>query len=252
MEPIIVIGMGELGSAFAQGWLKAGHPVIPVLRQHDLQAMAQHHPAPAAVLIAVAEKDIQQQLAQLPTTWRDRLILIQNELLPRDWQAHDLDNPTVVSVWFEKKKGQLPKVVQTSVVYGPHSTLVLEAYHQLELPARALVSAEDLAYELVLKNLYIQTTNFAGLKVGGTVSELASQHAPLMQAVADDVLLLQSRLTGMTLDHARLMDDLAKAFAGDPLHKCLGRTAPARLARALSQAQELGLYLPTLASLPAQ
>jgi hypothetical protein len=39
-------------------------------------------------------------LIGIPSVWRDRLVLLQNELLPRDWQAQRIPNPTVISVWF--------------------------------------------------------------------------------------------------------------------------------------------------------
>jgi hypothetical protein len=37
--------------------------------------------------------------------------MMQNELLPRDWAIHDFIDPTVISVWFEKKKGMDSKVL---------------------------------------------------------------------------------------------------------------------------------------------
>ncbi|MFP5339503.1 MAG: hypothetical protein ACLGIW_13590, partial [Gammaproteobacteria bacterium] len=37
--------------------------------------------------------------------WRPRVALIQNELLPRDWEKYRYEHPTVISVWFEKKQG---------------------------------------------------------------------------------------------------------------------------------------------------
>jgi len=54
------------------------------------------------VVIAVAEKDIQAVLQEIPPSWRNKLVLLQNELLPNDWLKHNLD-PGVISVWFEKK-----------------------------------------------------------------------------------------------------------------------------------------------------
>jgi len=39
---------------------------------------------------------------------------------------------------------------------------------------------------------------------------------------------------------------MLQAFDGDPDHGCMGRSAPARLARALQQANEAGLAVPKL------
>ncbi len=66
--------------------------------------MAKALTAPALVLVAVGEADLHPVLEKIPTAWRDCLALLQNELLPRDWEAHGLQEPTVISVWFEKKK----------------------------------------------------------------------------------------------------------------------------------------------------
>ena len=52
----------------------------------------------------VADGDLHPVLEQIPQAWRDRLGLLQNELLPRDWQAHQLINPTVISVWFGQSR----------------------------------------------------------------------------------------------------------------------------------------------------
>ena len=103
--PIIIIGIGEMAGVFARGLLRSGHPLYPITRDMDMAAEAQALPEPQAVLVAVAEKDLYATLQQLPQTWRERLILLQNELLPRDWLMHDIHSPTVISVWFEKKTG---------------------------------------------------------------------------------------------------------------------------------------------------
>lgn len=243
---IVVIGLGELGSVFARGFLRLGYPVQGITRQMDKQAIAMQIPQPTAVLISVGEADIAKTLATLPSQWSDKVILIQNELLPRDWKAAAIENPTVMSVWFEKKKGMDSKVVLPSPVYGPHAKLVFEALAQLELPSFILDSEAELNYELVRKNLYILTTNIAGLEAGGTVAELAEHHAELMQAVADDVLKIQDWLTGNKNDRARLMAGLIEAFKGEPDHGCMGRSAPARLKRAVGFAEQAGLEVATL------
>jgi hypothetical protein len=197
-------------------------------------------------MISVGEADIEKALATLPKQWRDKTILIQNELLPRDWLTANISNPTVASVWFEKKKGMDSKVVLPTPVYGPNAKLVFEALAQLDLPSFILDSEAELNFELVRKNLYILTTNIAGLAVGGNVAELAENHPEVMSAVANDVLDIQDGLTNGNNDRARLMAGLQEAFKGDPLHGCMGRSAPARLKRALGFAEQAGLKVSTL------
>ena len=249
--PHLIIGLGELGSIFATGLLKLGKTVIPVLRNQNLTEVAETIATPESVWVCVAEKDIHQLLAEIPTPWRDKLILIQNELLPHDWQQHGINAPTVISVWFEKKAGKAPQVVLPSVTYGKLADLVIAVYNKLNLPARILNDETSLLFELVLKNLYIQTSNIAGLAVGGTTSELVEQHAHLLQAVANDVIYLQETLTNQHFDHSQLMNALKNAFYGDPNHSCMGRSAPARLQRALDLANQHGIALPSIAAIAA-
>ncbi len=249
--PIVIIGIGEMAGVFARGFLRCGHPVYPVTRQMDPDALAAELPEPLMVLVAVAEKDLQSALRELPRAWRPRVMLLQNELLPADWEAHGLE-PTVISVWFEKKKGQDHKVLVPSPVHGPHAALVARGLATLDIPTAILADRDQLLFELVRKNLYIVTTNVAGLKVGGTVQELREHHAPLMHEVADDVLAIQEHLTGVSLPRARLMEAMLAAFDGDPHHRCMGRSAPARLARAIVQAGEAGIEVPALGRIAAE
>ena len=45
--PVVVIGLGEMGSVFARGLLRLGHPVFPVVRSTDIHALAAQLPEPA-------------------------------------------------------------------------------------------------------------------------------------------------------------------------------------------------------------
>ena len=245
-RPVVLIGIGEIGGVFARGLLRSGHTIVPVTRAMDMDQVAGEVPDPLAVVVAVAENDLHPVLEGLPGTWKDKLCLLQNELLPRDWQAHGLGQPTVISVWFEKKPGMDVKPLVPSPVYGPQSQLVHDALTALGIPAVVLDEADQLLFELVRKNLYILTTNIAGLVTGGTVLDLWENHRNLAIEVAEDVLELQASLTGQSLDGRRLIDAMLTAFDGDPQHNCTGRSAPARLARALQIADEAGLDVPAL------
>ena len=251
-DPFCIIGIGEMAGVFARGLLRRGHPLYPVTRGMDLEAVAAAIPSPRRVLVAVAEKDLHPVLAAVPEAWRDRLVLLQNELLPRDWRAHGISETTVVVVWFEKKPGREVKVILPSPVYGPGAEDVLGALEALDIPCRRLPDAEALLFELVRKNLYILTTNIAGLEVDGTVGTLWEAHRPLAEAVAQEILDVQARLAGVPLDRARLLAGLEEAIAADPTHACRGRSAPQRLARTLAQAREAGLAVPRLEAIAAR
>ncbi|ATX82381.1 hypothetical protein Ga0123462_1518 [Mariprofundus ferrinatatus] len=250
-KPVIVIGIGEIGSVFARGVMRLGYPVVPVTREMDMTLVADDFPEPEMVVVAVAEKDLHSTLAQIPDAWCDRLVLLQNELLPRDWEPYDFENPTVISVWFEKKRGMDSKVVIASPAFGPNAGVLREALATLDIPVRELDSDESLLFELVLKNLYILTTNIAGLECGGNVRQLWLEHNDLACSVAGDVFDIQEYLTGKKLDRKFLIEGMLKAFDGDPEHGCMGRSAPARLERALAIADEAGLEVPTLRRIAA-
>jgi hypothetical protein len=243
-QPVVVIGIGEMGSVFARGLLRIGHPVYPVTRQGAIAEVAEQLPSPELVLVAVAEADLVSVLQQIPACWANRLVLLQNELLPRDWC--DFPETTVISVWFEKKKGQDSKVILPSPVYGKFAETLQQALGSIAIPARILDNAEELLFELVVKNLYILTSNIAGLKVGGTVGTLWQEHHDFANAVASDVIMLQQALSSHIFNHQDLINAMLKAFEGDPEHKCMGRSAPARLQRALQQAEHFNLHLDTL------
>lgn len=245
---VILIGVGEMGSVFARGFLRAGYPVLPILRGMDLKDVAEEIPNPEWVVVAVGEKDLQEVLKGTPRVWQDRLVLLQNELLPRDWQAQRIFHPTVISVWFEKKSGQDVKVIIPSPVFGPAADVVKTALGSIGIPCAVLDREADLLFELVLKNLYILTVNIAGLKVGGTVGELWEKHQPLARGIAEDVLDIQFQMIGQELDRRRLIEGMVRAFHGDRTHQCMGRSAPSRLARAIAQADERGLQVSNLRS----
>jgi hypothetical protein len=251
-KPVVIIGIGEIGGVFARGLLRSGHPVLPVNRNDDIDQIATQYPDPEAVLLTVAEKDLNAALEAVPEKWRDSICLVQNELLPRDWQQHGIQKPTVISVWFEKKPGTDVKPVIASPVFGPRAELLCGALEALAIPVDRIDSMENLLFELVRKNLYILTTNIAGLVVGGNVAELWQNHRTLAIEVAEDVLAIQSYLTAKKLDNKALIAAMLVAFDGDPEHGCTGRSAPARLQRALQLADEADLEVKTLRRIQAE
>ena len=245
-QAIVIIGLGEMGSVFARGLLRLGHPMYPITRQTDINKTANSIPEPLCVVVAVAENDLHPVLEQIPQQWQDRVVLLQNELLPRDWLKYSWAKttpPTVISVWFEKKKGQDAKVLIASPVYGAHAQLISDALATLDIPVTKINSADDMALELVIKNVYILTTNIAGLilEEGATVNTLWQQHQSLARTVANEVIDLQEYLTGQTFDREKLIAGMVNAINGDLDHKCMGRSAPARLQRALQLAEEADL-----------
>lgn len=245
-KPVIIIGLGEIGGVFARAFLKAGYPVVPVTRDMDIGREAKEIADPQSVVVAVGEKDFHLVMEHIPQAWRDRLVLLQNELLPRDWKKHHLDHPTVISVWFEKKKPSDYKVIIPSPVYGPQAEFIRLSLESIGIPCAVLADEKQLTFELVVKNLYILTSNICGLSVGGTVGALWKDHEKLARDAARDILEIQFSLIGEKLNAEQLIGAMVKAFEGDLDHKCMGRSAKDRLKRALEQAQGFHLDVPQL------
>jgi hypothetical protein len=253
-HPIVIVGIGELGGVFAKAFLRNGWPVYPVTKNMSISDQAHRIPQPELVLVAVAEKDLKAVMATIPDPWRKRAGFLQNELLPRDWKAYDIIRPTVISVWFEKKKGQDYKVLMPSPVYGPKAGLIAESLEHIEIPCKLLSSEEEFLYELVLKNVFVLTINIAGLvlKDGTTTQTLWTQHNELARAIAAEVIDIQAWLTDATLPRKRLLDGLAEAVYGDPQHICKGRAAFARLSRLSDIADKAGRQIPRIRELQAR
>ncbi|MCK5813193.1 MAG: hypothetical protein KAH03_03000, partial [Cocleimonas sp.] len=227
-QAVVIIGMGEIGSVLARGLLKTGHPVYPITRNMDMAEQAMLITDPIAVIVAVGENDLHAILSNVPKNWQKNLVLIQNELLPRDWQQYSFPTPTIISVWFEKKQGQDVKVVVASPIHGTQAQLMFDAFETLNIPAEIITDKAEMTAELVRKNYYILTSNIAGLKVGGTVGELWRDHQDVAKAIIEDVHAIQEHLVGGTLDNEMLTNAMLVAFEGDPEHGCMGRSAPAR------------------------
>lgn len=248
-----VVGLGQLGGVFAHGLLRTGHTVVPVRREDDL-ATTLSGADPSLVLICVGEDELGTVLTAVPEPLRGRCVLVQNELLPDVWAPFEM-TPTVAVVWFEKKANTPVVPILSTPIAGPMTARVVDALRALDIPAHQ-VSQDILLQEMVLKNLYIITANAAGLVLGGTTGALAEQHRARATAIALEVFAIQlARVTetlgeesAKTLSSSRdgLIDRLFDAFMADPQHGTKGRSAPVRLARALTHASTYGIAAPEL------
>lgn len=245
-QAIVIIGIGELAGVFARGFLKCGHPVYPIKRGMNLAEECLQIPAPKLVLAAVQENELHSVLEQLPEAWQDKVALVQNELLPQDWQVHQIKNPTVTVVWFEKKKTMEVANILQSPSFGPNASLVSNALLAVDIPAPILKNEQDLLYELVRKTVYILTVNIAGLVNNCTVGELWGQHQALAREIAEEIILIQEFLTAKQLPQEKLINGMVEGIKDCPDRHCLGRSAESRLIRALKYAEEANLKTPKL------
>lgn len=235
---VLLVGPGQLGRVIAGGLVACGVSVDPVVRGEAIAPDAEHE----LVLVAVGERDLDGVLASIPASHRDRVVLLQNELVPASWQAHAIARPTVLVVWFEKKKGRAIQEVRETEIAGPHAALFVRALAAMDVHAKE-ISEPALAGALVVKNLYIVGANVLGLAVGGTTGELVARHREQTLAVLREVLAIERTRLGAVhaIDDGEVLDRTLAAFVADPSHGTLGRTARERLERALDRARRAGL-----------
>ena len=250
-QPIVVIGMGEMGAVFARGFLRSGFPVYPIIRGMDF-SLDPRWPEPFAVVVAVAEKDLPITLGMLPESWKGKAVLLQNELLPPVWLSAGIKDPTVISVWFEKKKGTEVKAILPSPVFGPHADLIARVLGSLAIPCRQLQKYDDLLFALVEKNVFVLTINIAGLITGGTIATLWTEHRQLVHNLAEEITAIQESLTNRKFKLEDLLREMQKAVDSAPEHRCRGRAAPERLARTLAAAEKAGIDAPVLREISAK
>lgn len=244
-QPIVIIGIGELAGVLARAFLGNGHPVYPITRDMNIEEEAINLPKPKMVVVAVAEKDFPAAMETIPDQWRNHLVLIQNELLPRDWEAYEIKDPTVISVWFEKKKGMDYNPLIPSPVYGPMADFIAQSLEKIQIPCKVLSNEDDLVFELALKNVFVFTINIAGLVLseGTTTSMLWEKDQQLATNVANNIIDLQESITGKTFSRDLLIGGLISGINGDPHHKCKGRSAQGRLIRTIQIADDTGLKI---------
>ncbi len=244
--PIVIIGIGELAGVYAKGFLRCGYPVYPITREMDLNQQSQTIPQPEMVLVAVQENELQALLQHIPENWRDKLSLIQNELLPKDWLQHDLQNPTVTVVWFEKKPHMEVNNILYSPSYGPQAELMSQTLKKLNIPAPILTDKDALLYELLRKSLYILTVNIAGLVENWTVEELWLNQQQLAREIALEVIQLQTIMINRPLDQEKLIQGMVEGIKDCPNRHCLGRRAIQRLERAIEFARSKQIATPKM------
>lgn len=247
-EAIAIVGMGQLGALSSELLGARGARVTPIRRGDAIAAATL---PPDRVIVAVGEDDLAGALASLPVAWRDRVVLVQNELAPDQWQAHGVTHPTVAIVWFEKKAGKPARVVLPTPIAGPWAVPLAATLTEAGLPASA-IDDTLLLPSLLDKNVYILVSNLAGLVAPPGTTTSALLELPMLETttrVFADVLAVECARLGLPLDEDTASAQMMRAFTADPDHVAAGRSAPARLRRTLARAAQLGLEVPTLRAL---
>lgn len=265
--PVVVLGVGQIGAVLVEGLERRGRDVVTV-RRGEVARLDDVGDA-EAVLVCVAEDDLDAAVASVPSRLRGRVGLVQNELVPATWRGLGLEAPTVAVVWFEKKPGRDAIALLPTPVAGPAAASIMEALGAVGLPATSVDAGPELTRALVAKNLYILVGNLAGLAAeragtapGGapwpsgvtTMGALLAEHRGFVRALGAEILAVDRARMGA---EAAVVDDLEAwstveaAVAADPAHGCRGRSAPARLARTLARGRAAKLATPLLDAVAA-
>ena len=246
---VIVVGLGELGSWFAHGLLRAGHPVIPVTRTMSLAQEQRGRAAGTPVLVAVPEAQLPDVLAQVEPDRRGDVILVQNATFRGDALLRGWPEVSWAMVWTLRKKG-LPQLVgQPTVLWGVHAAMLQGAQQQVGMPTLMAESSLELDRWLAAKFAFILAISAMSLAGVTSLQDALDRHRDTVDAWI---------MEGLALASVRLDDLLpvepARQRILEGLHHMRdmptgGRAAAARIVAALDLAALHGVDAPLLRQL---
>jgi ketopantoate reductase len=245
MNDFVVWGPGELGRWFGGAALRLGMRVTPITRGMNVREAlgGLHHETP--ILAAVGEDALDEVLAGLPEVRKGSVILLQNELFAAAWQRHHV-RPTVMVPWLLKKRGQPELVGRATRVHGVHAELVTALHRVLGVPCITLEDASAVHQALVEKYAFIVTINALGLVQDATLAELLEIAPGRVKVLASEATQLGAALAAGHIDESESVSATHEAMRALGTVSARGRTAAARIKRALGHARALGLSLPEL------
>lgn len=245
MEEVAIYGVGQLGSLLAQGAMRAGYRVTPVLRDTDLFKLWTRLEEDAPILMAVGERELWEAGSTVPVDRHEQVILMQNELFPASWEEIGLEDPTVLVFWSNKKAGKPLQRGFRSGIYGHHGALLREIHDELGVAYHVLESRKELLEELVAKYSFILTINTLGLIDNVSIGSWAARDMGTVRALIDDAARLGQAQAGIDeIDITSVANKVLSAFRALPDLNGRGRTAERRLERARTSAARLGIELP--------
>ncbi|MDB4974269.1 MAG: hypothetical protein JWN48_2610 [Myxococcaceae bacterium] len=245
MRELVVYGLGQLGQLYGAAALRAGMRVTPITRHSDPEAILQTVGRDVPILVAVSEDALDAVLERLGPDRGHAAILLQNELFPSRWQRHGMQ-PTVLVAWLLKKPDAALTVIRPTPVFGAHAELLLELHRALAIPAVELHEERALHQALVEKYAFILTINTLGLLRDRTMGMWLQEDPRLVHAVALEAAQLGALLCGQRVDLLRCAAVAAEGMRALSGIGARGRTAKARVERALEHGASFGLELPEL------
>jgi hypothetical protein len=242
MRDIVVYGLGQLGQLYGSAALRAGFRVTPITRSNSPEAVLTALPEETPVLVAVGEDALASALDELATR---PAILLQNELFPPAWETRGTA-PTVMVPWLLKKAGQPLTVPRATQVFGPLAAIVEELHAAIGVGCERLASVQALHQALVDKYAFILTINALGLLRDRTLAIWLAEDPLRVRALADEAAALGERLCGKSVDRALATKAVLEGMRALGSMSARGRTARARVDRALAHAARLGVTVSEL------
>jgi len=247
----VVYGLGQLGQLFGAGALRAGVRVTPITRTTDQAEVWASVEEGTPILVGVGETQLHDVLLSIPAARRDHVMLVQNELFPKTWRAAEVSTPTNGIVWLSKKKGRPVEIARPSTLHGPHAAFFAELHDALDLPHETVDDA-GLHRLLVAKFAFILGINTLGLVENLTLGAWLDKDESLVDAVLHDAVVLGQAHLEDQVDAAQAVAEAKEAMRNLAHYPAKGRTAAARLARALDDAEAMALQLEAFAKVAAQ
>ena len=246
MRDMVIYGLGELGRLYGAAALRAGMRVTPIVRESDPARVLAGLDVDVPILVAVGEAALDEVLATIPRERGRDVIMLQNDLFPSRWRAHQLE-PTVLVAWLLKKRGTPLTVARSSPVYGPHAALMRTLHEVLGAPVNVLASEAALHQALIAKYAFILGINALGMLRDRTLAGWLQEDPLRVRALTGEAAALGAALCEAPLDRSACERAVGEALHALGQMSARGRTAAQRVRRALTQAEELGIAVPELA-----
>lgn len=255
-DAVAILGMGELGQWFAQGFLKQGVPVVPIVRAQDPAQVLAAWAAPdgAPLLVAVGESDLAAALQRIPIEARRTVALLQNATFDSDVAVLGVSEPTWVVVWALRRTGQPQFVGQPTVAWGPLAERLVAAQRAVGMPAHVLQTEAERDLWMVSKYAFILTISALGVGWGGTIADarraLSAEDEGQgggLDGLVQACLTLAAVRAPSAIDRSAARELVVQALDAMAGMTAAGRTARARIEDALGrweQSRAEGVWTP--------
>ncbi|MCP4502199.1 MAG: hypothetical protein GY822_19755 [Deltaproteobacteria bacterium] len=238
MKDFIVYGVGQLGQLFAGGALRENRRVVPITRGGDLDEVWDNTSVNTPILVGVGEGELDAVLGTIPAPRREHVLLVQNELFPKQWTEIGIRSPTIGIIWLSKKKGRPVEIARPSTLFGPHSSFFASLHQALELPFEEVDEAK-MHRLLVAKFAFILGINTLGLVENLPLGDWLRKDEGQVDAVLKDAVTLGEAHLDACIDADLALREAKEAMQALAHYPAKGRTAAQRLQRAIVDAKAL-------------